>query len=326
MLKFIATGILIVFVLLGILAYIIIPDNTPNANTQILEYNLLGSNSRVWVAKVPIEQAQSGSWWSGYPKPYQLIAVDSVKNHRILYRVNGKIDTVASAELLQKQYILGTDKYGRDVLSRLIAGARTSLMIGFFSVLITTVLGVVIGMYAGYYRGRIDALLMWFINVFWTMPTLLVIVALTVSLGKGFWQIFVALGCTLWVSLARAVRGQVLLLREMEYIQAAKALSFSDMRVMWVHIFPNLLGLIVIYATESFANAILLESGLSFLGLGIQPPTPSWGSMFKDGFYFITNAEYRGLVLYPGFAIMFTVLAFNLLGNLLQDYIQKRRK
>jgi peptide/nickel transport system permease protein len=164
---------------------------------------------------------------------------------------------------------------------------------------------------------------MWFINVIWSMPTLLLVFGITLTLGKGFWQIFIAVGLTMWVSVARVVRGQVIALRELEYIQAAKALGLKNFRIIVRHILPNVLGPVIVIAAANFASAIIIEAGLSFLGVGIQPPTPSWGLMLKENYNFIITHR-PALALAPGIAIMILVLAFNLLGNGLRDALDVR--
>lgn len=221
-------------------------------------------------------------------------------------------------KLVNQKYLLGTDLYGRDVWSRLLLGTRISLSVGLISVLISLFLGIVLGVVAGYYRGWVDKIVMWLISVVWSLPTLLLVIALTFAMGKGFWQIFVAVGITMWVELARIVRGQVFSLREQEYIQAARVLGFSDIRIMWKHILPNIIGPIVVICAANFASAILLEAGLSFLGLGVQPPFPSWGQMLKENYSYIAfNAAH--LALAPGIAIMLLVVSFNYIGNWLRD-------
>jgi ABC-type dipeptide/oligopeptide/nickel transport system permease subunit len=166
---------------------------------------------------------------------------------------------------------------------------------------------------------------MWFINVIWSIPTLLLVFAITLALGKGFWQVFIAVGLTMWVNVARLVRGQVLAVREMEYIEATRALGFSGARTIVKHIWPNIIGPVVVIAASNFASAIVIEAGLSFLGVGVQPPQPSWGLMIKENYNFIITNNPM-LALAPGFAIMILVLAFNLLGNGLRDAMNVRGK
>jgi len=217
-----------------------------------------------------------------------------------------------------KRFILGTDKFGRDILSRLIIGVRVSLSVGFIAVLISLIIGVTLGAIGGYFRGRVDDVIMWFVNVVWSIPTLLLVFTITLTLGKGFWQIFVAVGLTMWVEVARIVRGQVMSVRETEFIEATKALGFKDFRIVTVHILPNVLGPVMIIAAANFATAILIEAGLSFLGIGVSPPTPSWGAMLKESYgYIITHKPFLAII--PAMAIISMVLAFNLFGNGLRD-------
>jgi peptide/nickel transport system permease protein len=178
---------------------------------------------------------------------------------------------------------------------------------------------------AGYYGGWIDNIVSWLINVIWAIPTLLLVFAITIALGKGFWQIFFAVGLTMWVDVARLIRGQVLGIREMEYVEAAKSLGYKNPRIIFRHILPNIIGPVLVITASKFASAILIEAGLSFLGIGVQPPTPSWGSMIKDNYGFIVSAT-PYLAIIPGIAIMLLVLAFNLLGNGLRDALDVKTK
>jgi len=220
--------------------------------------------------------------------------------------------------VINKKYWFGTDRYGRDVWSRLVLGTRVSLAVGFIAVLLSISIGLFLGASAGYFGGKVDALIVWLINVVWSIPTLLLVFAITFILGKGFWQIFIAVGLTMWVGTARLIRGQVMGLKELDYVQAAKTMGFSDARIIFKHILPNVIGPTIVLAASNFATAILIEAGLSFLGIGVQPPTASWGLMIKENYNFIiTNRPMLAIV--PGIAIMIIVLAFNLLGNGLRD-------
>jgi peptide/nickel transport system permease protein len=217
-----------------------------------------------------------------------------------------------------RTYWFGTDIYGRDLLSRLILGTRVSLSVGLMSVIISMLLGVTIGAVAGYFGGWIDAALSWLMNILWALPALLLVIAISFALGKGLWQIFIAVGLSMWVEVARLVRGQVLSLKQVEYIEAARSLGFSNTRIITKHILPNIIGPILVLASSNFASAILLEAGLSFLGFGAQPPMPTWGSMIKEHYgYIVMDSAYLAVI--PGLAIMFLVYAFNLVTVGLRD-------
>ena len=220
--------------------------------------------------------------------------------------------------IYKKKFIFGTDAYGRDFYSRLVIGTRISFLIGFIAVFISLFVGIPIGAIGGYYRGKVDDFIMWLINVVWSIPTLLLVIAITLAIGKGFWQIFIAVGLTMWVEVARVVRGQFISYREREFVEAARALGFSDMRIIFKEILPNILAPVIVISAANFAAAILVESGLSFLGIGAQPPTPSWGNLIKENYSHIIIGEAH-LALFPGIAIMLLVLAFNVFGNVLRD-------
>ncbi|GAB3915270.1 ABC transporter permease [Mucilaginibacter boryungensis] len=227
-------------------------------------------------------------------------------------------DEIKENQIIKKTYILGTDLYGRDLLSRLILGTRISLSVGLMAVIISLITGVVIGASAGYYGGKVDAALSWLMNILWSLPALLLVIALSFALGKGLWQIFIAVGLSMWVEVARLVRGQVMGLKQVEYIEAARAMGFNNYRIITRHILPNITGPILVLASSNFASAILLEAGLSFLGFGAQPPMPTWGGMIREHYgYIIMDLAY--LALAPGLAIMLMVYAFNLVTVGLRD-------
>jgi peptide/nickel transport system permease protein len=219
-----------------------------------------------------------------------------------------------SADGTTQTHWLGTDRYGRDVLSRLMAGSAISLGVGFTAVFISLFIGILLGAWAGYRGGRVDAVISWFIQVVWTLPTLLMVLAITMAFGKGLWQVFLAIGLTMWVDVARVVRGQFFALREMEFIQAAQAFGFSDLRVMLRHMLPNATGPITVIAAANFAAAILIESGLSFLGYGAQIPIPSWGNIIQEHYHLITGSH-AWLAIAPGVLIISVVLAFTFIGD-----------
>jgi peptide/nickel transport system permease protein len=230
-------------------------------------------------------------------------------------------ENIEKNHIIQKKYLLGTDAYGRDILSRLLLGIRVSLTVGLVAVLISLTIGIFLGSIAGYYKGWVDNVIMWLINVIWSIPTILLAMAIRFAIGdkiNSFLAIFIAVGLSMWVEVARMVRGQVLSIREMEYIQASKSLGYNDFRTIFKHILPNIIGPILVVAAADFASAILIEAGLSFVGIGIKPPTPSWGSMLNEHRVYLTSNK-AFLALAPGICIMILVLAFNLLGNGLRD-------
>jgi ABC-type dipeptide/oligopeptide/nickel transport system permease subunit/cellulose synthase/poly-beta-1,6-N-acetylglucosamine synthase-like glycosyltransferase len=335
-----------VSVMIAMLAYLIAPDHSPDANRMIVEIGgrKPGFRQEFLLLKKD-RRIETGSFLSrlihGKEDPFNFIPIlgyeqkkdsliirqflDEGLEERAGYPISSAeaSSTQAPYHVESKTFWLGTDQYGRDILSRLLVGVRVSLSVGLVTVVISLSIGVLLGALAGYFRGWVDDLIMWLINVIWSIPTLLLVFAITLILGKGFWQIFIAIGLTLWVNTARIVRGQVLVVRELEYVEAARALGFSTFRILIRHILPNVMGPVMVVAASNFASAIIIEAGLSFLGIGVQPPQPSWGLMIKENYNFIITHNPM-LAIAPGLAIMLLVLAFNLLGNGLRDAIDVR--
>lgn len=220
------------------------------------------------------------------------------------------------------EHPLGTDKLGRDILSRLIYGARISLSVGMATVVLSAVIGVLVGSLSGYFGGWFDQLLMRIVDILMAFPGILLAIAFTAVLGPGLDHVILALCLIGWTGYARLVRGEILSLREREFIHAARALGCKPARVILRHLVPNLLPPLLIQATFGLAAAIIAEGSLSFLGLGVEPPTPSWGAMLNEGRQFLLVAPH--LTTYPGLAIMLTVLALNLVGDGLQDRLEPR--
>ena len=330
-------SIIVLSILLAAAAYVLAPDHTPNANRIIVEIAAKQPGYRQQFFKLYTASAQhTGNLLYGINEDFQLIPVagyrvlkDSIEIQRYVdedlsetqtFPLNGRD---AGSLITTRTFWLGTDKFGRDILSRLLIGTRVSLGVGLIAVLISLTVGIFLGAVAGYFRGKIDDMVMWFVNVVWSIPTLLLVFAITLALGKGYWQVFIAVGLTLWVNVARLVRGQVLSIRELNYIEATRAMGFSAARTIVRHILPNILGPVMVIAASNFASAIVIEAGLSFLGLGVQPPQPSWGLMIKENYNFIITNNPM-LAIAPGIAIMVLVLAFNLLGNGLRDLLDVR--
>lgn len=334
--------LIVLSLLLAMSCYFIAPDTSPNANRMIPEIGSKKPGYAVLLLRTNRDKQIVPAGFfrhllSGAEETYQYTPINSytIKGDSLVYEklvdegITDRKATLVSATpkipVIKTTYYLGTDKFGRDILSRLMIGVRVSLSVGLIAVLISVTIGIILGSIAGYFRGWIDEVIMWFINVIWSIPTLLLVFAITLALGKGFWQVFIAVGLTMWVNVARLVRGQVLAVRELEYIEATRALGYSHIRTIFKHILPNILGPVMVIAASNFASAIVIEAGLSFLGVGVQPPQPSWGLMIKENYNFIITHNPM-LALAPGIAIMLLVLAFNLLGNGLRDALHVRSK
>ena len=330
----------IVFVgLISVFAYVIAPDNSQHANQMHISIHSKKPGFKVTILTIPSTQTNEQSWFDkvffGIKNETTEIPISKhqIENEYLTYTeyTSDGLDGITKSLPLdrfsnndysnfieEKTFLFGTDKYGRDMLSRILVGARISFFIGFVAVFISLIIGVTLGSIAGYFGGKIDALIMWLINVTWSIPTLLLVIAITLALGKGFWQVFIAVGLTMWVEVARVVRGQVISVKEMQYVTAARALGFTDFRIITKHILPNIMAPVIVISAANFAAAILIESGLSFLGIGAQPPMASWGAMIKDHYnYIILGKPYLAII--PGLCIMSLVMAFMLIGNTLRD-------
>lgn len=330
--------VILLFVVMALLGYLITPDHTPYCNQQYLELASQKPLSKATFVYVQTDSTdtheRSGNIFSfilhGRPLEATAIPVYSYHTDGDSIRIEtftGSIPNDGEQQCFQRSqvndirtrtFLFGTDTYGRDVLSQVMIGSRVSLSVGFIAVAIALLIGILLGALAAYYGGWVDNLILWLINVVWSIPTVLLVIAITFALGKGFWQVFIAVGLTMWVDVARVVRGQVLSIKEKEYVEAARALGYRTPRIIFRHILPNIMGPVIVITASNFATAILLEAGLSFLGIGVQPPMPSWGSMVKENYgQILLDSAYQAFI--PGIAIMIIVLAFMILGNGIRD-------
>lgn len=342
--------VIFIYCVTAIFAYLIAPDNTKEANEQISEMALHAPGTKIDLLTIRTQtEKEKQSFLSvlikGKKSQNQYIPIikytqikDTVifdhylginpftkkrlvdkteKNNIKYFELSGEGNN-AKLNILKKQYPLGSDGFGRCLLSRAIIGARISMTVGILAVIISLSIGILIGLIAGYAGGRTDDILMLIINIIWSVPTILLVFAIVLAMGRGIQIIYFAVGLTLWVDVARIVRGQVLSLKENIYIDAARSLGYNKNRILFKHILPNIMGPIWVVATGNFATAIILEAGLSYLGFGIQPPMPSWGNMLNENYGYALSGNYS-LAIIPSLAIVILVLCVNIIGNALRD-------
>ena len=352
-------AIIVICFLLAIFAYFIIPDQTPNANNQfpmialkapgftspsIKVVNLSKSdnkqgffdeliNGKVLPYKLRVyqnlEYQDAGSMLTNHYQrkefiPYEdlYLELDSRSQKSI---TKTYVESRKDNFLTTKRFYLGTDKFGRDILSRLILGIRVSILVGLVAVAISLVVGILVGATSGYFGGKIDQLLMLLINVSWSIPTLLMVFAIVLAFDRGISVIFIAVGLTMWVEVARIVRGQVRSIKEEQFIMAAKSMGFGHFKIIIQHILPNIIGPILVISAANFSTAVLVEAGLSYLGFGVEPPTPSIGNMLNEHYgYALTGKVFLATI--PAITIMILVLSFNLVGSGLRDAFDVKRQ
>ena len=292
------------------LAYLIVPDQSRFANNQIPEFALMNPGQTYCLNKQLITESDQGfvdRFLSGSRSVY--------KNQVVAFKQNKQ--TICSC------FWFGTDKFGRDVLSRIVVGLRYTLIIGFASVVLSLIIGLVLGGLAGFFGGRTDAFISILINVFWSLPTILLAFAIILSFGRSFSSIFIAIALTMWGDVARLVRAQVLYYKEMLFVQASKAMGFSEFRILFKHIIPNLMGPVWVSAAGNFALAVLLESGLSFLGFGLQPPIPSLGNILQEQYSYAISGKPL-LALIPSIVVVLLILSFQVITAHLRDLTDVR--
>ena len=352
-------AIIVICFILAIFAYFIIPDQTPNANNQfpMIALKAPGFSSPsikvVNLSKSDNKQGFFDKLINGKDLPYKLRVYQNLEyqdagimltNHyqrqefipyKDLYLeldsgsqkgitktyVESRKDNFLSTE----RFYLGTDKFGRDILSRLILGIRVSILVGLVAVAISLIVGILVGATSGYFGGKIDQLLMLLINVSWSIPTLLMVFAIVLAFDRGISVIFIAVGLTMWVEVARIVRGQVRSIKEEQFVMAAKSMGFGHFKIIIQHILPNIVGPILVIAAANFSTAVLVEAGLSYLGFGVEPPTPSIGNMLNEHYgYALTGKVFLATI--PAITIMILVLSFNLVGSGLRDAFDVKRQ
>jgi len=317
--------------LLAVFAYLLIDDPSPGANEQNAEIALRSPGFKtdyLYLKSNETSSSKSGleAMFFGLNRAYKVYPVQSAEltdeGVAVLTYYDQKnvvsYSSLHKNDIGNKTYWLGTDRYGRSIMSRLVLGVRVSLMVGLLAVLISLSIGVALGAVAGYFGGWLDRAIMYLINVMWSIPTLLLVFAIVLAFGRGLGIIFLAVGLTMWVDVARIVRGQVMQVKAKQYVMAARSIGQTDKLILYKHILPNIVGPILVMGAANFATAILIEAGLSYLGFGVKPPTPSIGNMLNEHYGYAVAGR-PVLALVPAVTIMLLVLAFNVVGSGLRD-------
>ena len=327
--KFLVSFYLTLLFICTFLGYWIAPDNTHFAAQQIPE---LAQKKPLSFAYLAIAKKNPSSffhtfWYGKNPSeiwvlheknPFSVISPDTIELHLLDNQV--KKMKIQELEALPQRFIfyLGTDPLGRDIFSRLIIGTRYSVGIAMISIAISIVLGIFLGLFAGYQGGIWDLVISGWMNIFWALPSSLLAIGIAYAIGKGFWTLVVAISSVLWIDIARIVRLETIRLKELNFIKATKVLALSNLRIILFHILPNLRTPILVVSFSTFTTALILEGSLSFLGLGVTPPAPSWGTLLFDGFYYVALSSGKWLLFAPAFCLISTVLCIQHLTTLLQ--------
>lgn len=303
--QILAFSFLILCLVSATFAYFFIPDKTKHANNQIPEFALIDPMQKQCMScelVVQKEENFTSKYFSGLESTYKCV----------------KVEEQNANDVSCFFYLFGADKFGRDVFSRLILGIRYTLVIALSAVFLSLIIGLVLGGLAGYFGGKTDQLVSIFINVFWSLPTILLAFAVILSFGRSLFSIFIAISLTMWGDVARLVRGLVMKYKEYIYVQAAKTLGYSKLKIIFQEIIPNLMGPVWVNAAGNFALAVLLESGLSFLGFGLQPPTPTLGNILQEQYVYAISGKPM-LALIPSIIVVLLILSFQVLTNYLRD-------
>ncbi len=325
--KYFAFVWLIILASWALLGYWITPDNTHLASQQ---FPNLTQKPPFYSNYLAIAKQQYSSPWSvlahgknpseiwvlNQQKPFQVLNQDTI----LLFLTDGETLKIANNQLEYQKpilftFYLGTDPLGRDILSRLIIGTRFSLSISLIAILLTIFIGTTLGLIAGFYEGFWDNSISWLMNVFWALPSSLLAIGIAYAIGKGFFTIIIAISAVLWIDIARIVRLETLKIKQKEFIKVANTLGFNSLRIIFIHILPNLTTPILVISFSSFTTALILEGSLSFLGLGITPPAPSWGTLIFDGFYYIALSSGKWLLFAPAICLLLTVLTMQYLAT-----------